>query len=205
MAPGLLIAEHGQRANHGEPRPPTRVGEEEVPQPAGTGLSLELLHDRRVMVRIPGLHHLPSVNRLPGEEVRLHEPVEVPLELQHLRSKREVHGGLLKSPLAPPAPARPSYPGEREKAGWRGASNFPRPAMSIRHTRGHWDGFSHGPPTQVRGAGPPSGRGVPPPLLLLGRDVTIGGQPGTTLWPARNRRARDGRSGSWSKRIHVHW
>ncbi len=45
---------------------------------------------------------------------------------------------------------------------------------------------------------------MPPPLLLLGRDVTIGGQPGTTLWPARNRRARDGRSGSWSKRIHVH-
>jgi len=89
-APGDLC-ERGVFEN-GETRPEFIVGEKEIPKTALTGLHLQLLEDRRIVVRIARCLHLLSIDRLGRIDVAIHEPDELGAQLFDLGAVGEVHG-----------------------------------------------------------------------------------------------------------------
>jgi hypothetical protein len=67
------------------------VGEKQVPESARARLLLELLHDRRVEVRLAGLLELLAIDRLGGIYPLLHERPQALLEVLGSRARLEVH------------------------------------------------------------------------------------------------------------------
>ena len=75
----------------GEPGAVLGVGQEHVPQPPLARARLELLHDRRLAVRVAGLAQLALVHGLGREDVLLHEGVEALFEVEAAGAGLEVH------------------------------------------------------------------------------------------------------------------
>ena len=72
-----------------------RVGMEEVPQPAAARLRLELLHDRRIGVRVAGRAELLLEHRLGGIDALVHERVQALGEVLAALGGLEVHPGII--------------------------------------------------------------------------------------------------------------
>src|SRR5581483_2045765 len=79
----------------GQPvRPFGLVGQEQVPEPAAAGLDLELLDDRRVVVRIARGRHLLLVDVLRRVDALGHEPRQLSVQLLAPGAGGEVHAQL---------------------------------------------------------------------------------------------------------------
>jgi hypothetical protein len=74
-------------------RAPLLVGEEQVPEAALARLGLELLHDRRMEVRVARLLHLAPVHGLGRDDVGVDEIAELLLEVERSGAELEVHRG----------------------------------------------------------------------------------------------------------------
>jgi hypothetical protein len=67
------------------------LGQEQVPQPGGARLALQLLHDRRHLPAVGCLRHLPLENLLGRIDLGLHECAQPRLEAFDLVRRLEIH------------------------------------------------------------------------------------------------------------------
>ena len=67
------------------------VGQEHVPQPPFARADLELLHDRRLTVRVAGVAQLALVHGLSRKDVFIHKRAEALFEVEAAGSGLEVH------------------------------------------------------------------------------------------------------------------
>ena len=79
----------------GQAGAPLLVGQEQVPQPGRLRLGLQVLHDLRVVVRIPAVADLLLVDRFVREHLGVHELADLLLQPLNTLARREVHRLLL--------------------------------------------------------------------------------------------------------------
>ena len=79
------------------------LGQEQVPQPGGARLGLQLLHDRRHLPAVPGLRHLLLEDFLGRIDLGLHELAQPRREAFHLVRRFEIHSSPLRAARSTPA------------------------------------------------------------------------------------------------------
>ena len=143
----------------GQPGAPVAVRHEEVPQPLGAGLLLQLRHHRRQRVRVGGLGELPVVHGSAGIDVLVHEGPQPVLQFARCAAENSKSTVVLVSSGRGSRRQRGSISRDGGRQPFLVGVVVPAlavPAQVVAHDRGHLHPAQRAEPARGRRRGRPS-------------------------------------------------